>query len=545
MFAKFKGKKPGLSFWLFLIFIILVIKDKVFNYQGHYAFDDMAYAELAFDFFSGDFTLLESHYAYRWALIFPLAIFYKIFGINDFSSCLPAVLSYLSICAIIYSIFKKDKNWIFIYAIILFSIQKWNYNYIDKIMPDIMVSLGFLASLFCIHKLYFGGIKNRFLPLFFSASILFAFAAKETILLLFPVYAVLLIFDVYKKRNLGFWGLSLLSGMLLGLGYFGLIYFLTGNPLERFEQIANNSYENPCSYDLLPIENTISRISFELLFEWLKSGLLIWVILSLLIFFTKLKQHYFSFKHPLQFWSFCLILSLLCSNFMSISFKAYVPLCPDPRHYIFLAPIVAICMAFTVRYFMRKRYTSDIFFLIISNTAFSLMLMIVYGEKVIPFLIILSTAIVALLRYAWKIHRNHSLILGAIILFIFTSYGRGGSGYVEQKSFIQKEIIGKIDKGIILTNNAQSRLGNYHLAFDESQFSFKAYEEISDLKNTENVYILLNAYSCELNGTPWAKLPKYVQEHRKKENELAQDKSSRLYRLDLKIMNDFPYPDPN
>ena len=125
-------------------------------------------------------------------------------------------------------------------------------------------------------------------------------------------------------------------------------------------------------------------------------------------------------------------------------------------------------------------------------------------------------------------------------------FGNGNAGYQEQKAFIQKEIIDKDLEGIVLTNNAQSRLANYQLGFKDQKLKFYSYEAIEslDLSSFDKKYLLLNAFSCELNGTPWDKLPRYVQEHRKQMTELAIDPSSRLYHLNEEIMYQHPLPAP-
>ncbi len=533
---------PGPSFWYFVFFLLLIFIDKVFFYQGHYGFDDMAYASLANDLQNGDLSLIQTHYSYRWALLFPLAFVYKIFGINDFSSSLPAIFAGIGACFLMYKLLRKESPWLLVLAIMIFCCQKWNYHYLERIMPDVFVSLGIFGSLYCIHKLYFEKTENKWLPFHFSCFVFFSFLAKETILILAPLYLFLLGIDLFKKKHLTFWFKSISSSLLLMGLYFAIVYGFTGNPIERIVQIKNNSYDNPCSYDILPFSHTLNRISKELILEWLKSGMLIWVSLNGLILLTKLRKHYLSFRHPWQFWSFSLFLALVCANFMSISHEHYVPLCPDPRHFIFLAPILTISAIYSFRYFMRKKYTADLFFLAFLSVGFSLLLLKFGLSKIVPVLILASALIIAVLRYIKIIDRNHTLILFVIALFGLSLFNKNNDAYRKQKAFIKNEIISSIKgNGIIYTNNAQSRMGNYYVGFDQSKYKFLPYEDFRpNAFPNKKQYVLLNAYTCELAGTPWEKLPKYVQAHRKNENEFKKDASSRLYIMDQNIMNEFP-----
>ncbi len=60
-------------------------------YFGHYGYDYMQYAQLAKQIADGAFTLDNGdHFSYRWTLLLPTALSYKLFGVSDFASALPS-----------------------------------------------------------------------------------------------------------------------------------------------------------------------------------------------------------------------------------------------------------------------------------------------------------------------------------------------------------------------------------------------------------------------------------------------------------------------
>ena len=93
-------------------------------------------------------------------------------------------------------------------------------------------------------------------------ALLFGFLSKGTIVLIIPVLVYYIILDVVFKRDLKFWRYFLISGSVILVFYFFIIWLLTGDFIKRFEAIINNSYVNLCSYDKQPFGILLERISF-------------------------------------------------------------------------------------------------------------------------------------------------------------------------------------------------------------------------------------------------------------------------------------------
>ena len=87
---------------LFYIFPTLLMGIQfVFFHGGYFGYDEVWYSKIAASVLTGEFTHFHL-YSFRYAMFLPLALLYKIFGINDFSNF----------------IFNMIQHWIVIYIIL-------------------------------------------------------------------------------------------------------------------------------------------------------------------------------------------------------------------------------------------------------------------------------------------------------------------------------------------------------------------------------------------------------------------------------------------
>jgi len=94
---------------LLLLFFGIALFHHFWAYFGHFGIDDIHYARLGKRFADGTFSINDDHYTYRWGIIFSVGIAYKLFGISDHSSALPALASLLLIQILILRILR-DKS---------------------------------------------------------------------------------------------------------------------------------------------------------------------------------------------------------------------------------------------------------------------------------------------------------------------------------------------------------------------------------------------------------------------------------------------------
>ncbi len=221
----------------------------------------MHYAELANELLNGNVDF-EDHYAYRFPVILFTAFCYLIFGISDFASSLPAMAITIGILIIVFNTLREHgPNAIFI-GLSLTTFSNWFLFYSDKLMPDIYVALSVLWALSIIHRYKFKSNRSKTAryAFLFTFALLFGFMSKGTIVLILPLLLFLLLSDIVQKRDLKFWLFSLISGTALLALYLFVIWIFTGNVMERFHAIADNSYLNLCSYDQQSLRILLKRI---------------------------------------------------------------------------------------------------------------------------------------------------------------------------------------------------------------------------------------------------------------------------------------------
>lgn len=460
--------------FLFISVIFLIIHHFV-GFGGHFGWDDMEYAQLSHQWAAGNFHLTDNHFTYRFPIIFFSGIAYKIFGVNDFASALPAMLISIVILLLVYSILYHRDTRIIITALTITLLSPPFLFYTDKIMSDIYVALGVLISFFALYKYRFDKQNNSLLwALIFVGGVFFAFLTKEVVVLLIPFLLMLFISDIVKKRFLKFW----LWAFFFGIGIMVLYHFYlahkTGNPFSRYLAIEINSYLNPCSYEYLPFINTIKRIGYEFWFELSKNAIMITALFIIPFIF---KKRNWNFNKPDSFWVNTSIILLLSANFMTKSYKAYSPMCIDIRHYLFLVPILGITASpFMVRFFYSiKKY----WFISISVLVITIWLLFNY-TKTGPIEIILFYSLLFLSMFVSKLLKKLNFrtyfwilfLLSWLIIPVFQIVHEHQNGFKNIPRYIEKNFKTLNQKTIILTDPVMKRIADYYMQWDSTKVRF-------------------------------------------------------------------------
>ncbi|MEA3476721.1 MAG: glycosyltransferase family 39 protein, partial [Bacteroidota bacterium] len=198
---------------ILLIYLAIVVLHHLFGYTGHFGFDDLHYAELADGLLKGNVDF-EDHYSYRFPVVLLTSLFYLLFGINDFSSALPAMAITIVILIIVFNILREHGPKTIILGLSLTVFSNWFLFYSDKLMPDIYVALSVIWALAVLNRYRYksGQRKTAGHAFLFAFALLLGFMSKGTIVLMLPLLLYLLVTDIIQKRNLKFWGYSLISG---------------------------------------------------------------------------------------------------------------------------------------------------------------------------------------------------------------------------------------------------------------------------------------------------------------------------------------------
>lgn len=585
------GRKQAV--WMVgFLFGSLILLYHFFAFAGFFGYDDLQYAEVAVRMTRG-VADWSDHFSFRWGVTLLAALSYKLLGINDVASSLPALLISLATLALVTGALRRHSPWIVAGAAALLTLNHWSLFYSDKLMPDVFVAFFITAAILIYFRIFcrtevpgtavdsppspdganaykqieatanaynrkpktetppsptganaymqieatantYGGAaptqssrkgdKTQILSgVAFALSLLGAFLSKETVILAVPLLAWWAVRDLVTRRRLRFWSAVILPGILLLAGYFLLTDFLTGDPAARWKALLDNRYVSFCDYASQPLRELLARISSGLVTELTHQGMMAGVILSLPALFL-LRKHQES--PALRFFSSTALILLLSANFMTITPLAYNPMCPDPRHYLFLIPVFAISGALSLEAFHHNRPYW------ILTLAFSLLaaLLILPVKSISLYEQILPLAGLALLLLLFltitgksrdrstggeKISRRAlplAILLLIAILAVkplrYAEYARQVD-YAGQKEFVMKHIL-KGNFVRVITDDVQKRLIRYYQGFRETHPEPLNWEEATLLpdNDTTRTALLINGHTAFLSGerpgrNPW------------------------------------------
>lgn len=92
-----------------LILMLLALVLRMTTFMGVSEGDDLSYTLLAYKFANGDFTA-NFVFDIRWVVYLPVALLYKIFGINDITSLAPSFIYGLASIWLAYNIVKEETD---------------------------------------------------------------------------------------------------------------------------------------------------------------------------------------------------------------------------------------------------------------------------------------------------------------------------------------------------------------------------------------------------------------------------------------------------
>jgi len=503
-----------ISISILLSCLLFVILYHFFAYYGHYGYDDMHYARLAIKLNEGIINF-DDHFTFRFPIIILTALSYKLFGINDFASAFPSILVSLLILTLIYFLLKKEKLLIQILGLSLTTFSNWFIFYSDKLMPDIYVALSVILALFIINKYKFNSSKKY--PLVYSVllslTLLFGFMSKETIVLCVPLFAFFIIIDFIKKRDIKFWLYTIFSGIVILSFYFVLIWILTGDFAKRFDAITSNSYLNLCSYDHQPLVFLLRRISYELIKLMTYQGMMTGFLFVIGFLLRKKISDYFLFNDSFSFFLTSSVILFLSSNFMTISLNSYVPMCLDPRHYLFLIPVVSVSASKIIAdFFTDNKYQKQIIITIFIFTILSFFFSAqIFWKTYLP----LSVLFALFFILQKKIIKYQIFIIAFILILIFyiaadIKYSISVN-YQKQKEIVYENVLTKYDSCYVITNNVQKNIGEYYNNFENSKHTYLKFNDFSfDTLDNRKKILFLNPHTEYLSKLSDTDLPYYA-----------------------------------
>ena len=539
--------------YTFLSIIAFLFVHHYAGYFGHYGFDDiMGYGYYGKKWADGQlFFLNEDFFSYRWGFISLTGLFYALFGVNDDVSAITSSLVLLLTVLLIFKVLKKETRTVSVVAVLIYVLDNWTMYYSDKLMPDTSVALATFAAFALIYTHHFErkGAQSFKYALLLSLVLIWAYMTKQSVLLLFPVFFLLLIIDVLQKRYYQFWIYTTLCCVGMGLLYLFGIYLLTGDPLARFHAVEAGLDDNLgegrsfafCNYAIQPWNVLWNRISYEMIDKSIRTGMMISLMLALPAVFSHRFRDFITFNTPKAYWALVLVLSVLSSNFMTTSYKAYLPICPDIRHFLFWVPIAAVVAAPVLFDFAQKKEKKFVFILI-SVLVFALAKYAEVGNFEWVYTAIMGLVILRSLLPNRNFIAGEFLFgiaLAALAPIVSSMQTANKHSYVEQRAVIYKYLKDKKEPSIVITTVIQKNFGQYLLEFKENgPVQFYDYGALSELEFSPQtaVYVLVNGTTRYMPSFSYDALPQCIKDcYEKKRQEsievIYETEKVALYRL--------------
>lgn len=500
------------GFLSLLVFFVALLGHHFWRHGGHFGFDDMHYARLAKWFADGLFQTTGDHYTFRWGMIIPHGLVYKLMGVGDHSSAVvplgATMLTLLCVWKLTDALPVPARIW----AMAFTAFSEWVFFYSDKLMPDVLV-MACLSVAFTIDYRYrFGRGFHRPWQAAAGVSVALAgaFLCKETVVLVLPIWAYLLLRDLFRRQHQPYWRWTLAIGTGLLGAYLAWCWLALGHPLARLQAIAANSYFSPCSYDQLPLENTLRRIGYELWAIFLSTG----VLLGLVAILPALGQR--KNTGPQRHLLGLGVSMLLLSNFMSTSPTAYVPLCLDIRHYLFAVPFVgaAAAVGFT-QWLAQPQYRAGRWRWMMALTTIAAGISWVYqpdGTYVYAslWLVLLLSSQLKSDRLIWAL-----LLLPLLIKPVHVMQKAFKSSYEEQKALVLEQLKAHpVKNTLVISNPVECNIGAYLLEFDSTAVQFMPFNALDSLKiaQVDSLVLIMNGLTVWMSNMGWEDYPRWVRE---------------------------------
>lgn len=364
---------------LLIIILLIAIFIRLIFFIGLNWSDDVHYVHLASEILKGNYR--PSHVAsLRLMMIFPLALFFKIFGISEFSAVLyPLLVSIFNIIIIFYisKLLFNDK--IAIISALILAFFPLDVNYATWIMPDLPIAFfTSLSAYFFIRSEYKEKKLNRKRLFLLLSGVFggFAYLVKLSGLLIFVFFtSYYLIKSLYKKRidyNLFFIFFGYLIIFLIEGTYY---YISTGDFLLQihsgfsyFAQKERLKYEFVTDFDFYP--KIMFNLDHNYMYSWNNRytyfGFFYYLVIISIIFIVmkKIKNAY-----VIILW---LLSVFLYMQFGTMSISEYIPMHRLDRHLTVIeVPSIILFSVFIYNFSKNKiRKAISIFIIIILILSF-------------------------------------------------------------------------------------------------------------------------------------------------------------------------------
>jgi len=316
--------------------------------------DPSFYSIISYKMVSGTFFHNVSNYPFehRLAVTVPTALFYYLFGVNDFSTNLwPLICSLL----LIYGLYKvTDNKYIFLFAIVFFMLNRVQFDLAVSLFPDTILSCFMFLSAYTLYRRDRIHQYGYLLPLATVLLLFLAGLAKLSVYWIVPMWVVMLGYDLKKRRyNLAwaYYGRMVLIGLVVLAGYLVFCKLVWGSYLARLFTTNISLTDRTFSYPITRAGELVHRIFLAMPHMLLVNfGILPLLFLGGLL---KIDKRY-------GFWALYGGLILFFFAFGTVNFHHYYVLTLGPRYIIYVLPVFSLVGAYAIvtysEYVKKKSY---------------------------------------------------------------------------------------------------------------------------------------------------------------------------------------------
>ena len=329
---------------LLLIFCCVTFIMLATRYAGFYTFrgsDDLHYAFLSSKVLNGNYDMFfaQDIYAGRSVIVLYQALWFKLFGINNFTMCMPSLSVLITLAYVVCFKCGLQKN---IRTIILAGSLIYFNPVVTRTtlgnLPDVYIALIALLVFLFIKKSTATLSSKQGVSSGIAAGLLLiaGLFVKETIVLIYAGTAVTLFY--YRKNLSRHFIITLAAIVCAGIAAYLFFYYAnTGNAFFRFVQIKNAAFFNSCSYGCLPGADFLKRLTITIPLQAVVSSA--WPLLLVVPAFAIYRRQK---NIDTGFWKVAFLSLLILALYFPFSIAPYIPLCHDMRQFFFLFPFAAV-----------------------------------------------------------------------------------------------------------------------------------------------------------------------------------------------------------
>lgn len=493
---------PG---WVLLFATLFSTAYFIFAHEGFYWIDDYGYAKYAWQVAEGTFSITPTIHpsnplTHRPLTFAPVAVFYKLFGINIYTTTLWPLICTLGCSWLIYFLFRKENPKVAVAGIILFSLYFYSLFFGSYLYSDNILMFFAFASVAVFYRFrYQTDGRKPVLYAFLFVSINFAaYLSKETILYYAPFYLFLFALDFFQKKHTTFWVYAILFGILILGANFAYYHFRTGNWFFRFQlyEQSNIDYQTGDNAEFIPVEGLFPRLTYKPLYFFMGTGIMIPFLLALGMVRNNSFRKLINLRTRENFWLLLALLTLLQFWFSSTAFGFYKPVPLLPRFITVLMPPLCLCAAFGLLRFWQKDQKLTAFY----TLAFLTVCFFDRSNTLVMY-VILTT------YFAWNWWKSRTpdykpaFALGAFVLIITLSlrplhfmYKPSLMSFQEEHKIVKNYLNQESGKNLVIGDRWQNFMYDFHYQFEPNpHYTYKMFNEAgTDFSAYNRVYLLVN-----------------------------------------------------